>query len=127
MMGKIDYFDLKDMETRKAIFLKTDDNCYLVAFFASRIDGLRFPRELLPIIKDFYRNKSDLGKKAHFGQVMENYDQKVSIGDYFGYVSGGHSQATSKINEIIFGEHDFIEKHFLETIKTILAKEVNLI
>lgn len=123
MMKKIDSLDLRAMETGKAVFFQTADNCYFITFFASGIITLGSPKVKIPIIKDFYQNKAELGRRAYLGRTMESHDREVSIGNCFGYANSGGQSETTKINEIIFGEYNLIEKHFLEAIKKMLKLE----
>lgn len=122
-MKKIDILDLRAMETGKAVFAQTADNCYFIAFFASGIITLGAPKVKVPIIKDFYQNKAELGRRAYLGRTMESHDREIRRGDCFGYANSGGEVKTTKINEMIFGEYAAIEEHFLEAIKKMLKLE----
>lgn len=118
-MVKIKCFDLKRLEKRQAIFLKTEENCYFITYFVP-IVTLGSPDIATLIIKDFNGNKSQRGKKACFGKIIEHYDENPKVGECFSYATARDSVTTATVGEIKVGYFKDVEQLFLESIKKML-------
>ena len=118
-MVKIKYFDLKRLEKRQAIFLKTEDNCYFMTYFVP-IVTLGSPDIATLIIKDFNVNRSQKGKKACFGKTIEHYDENPKVGECFSYTTARDSVTTETVVEMKIGYFKDVEHHFLESPRRML-------
>ena len=102
----------------EAVFLKTADDCYLITHFKP---FLAKEESVKVIIKDINQNKSGMGKKAPFGKIMEFYSKNPRVGEKFVYKTADKVLATGVINQIMVGEFEDVEEHFLETIREMLG------
>lgn len=123
-MVNVKCFDLRyfNGKRNKAVFLKTESNCYFIGYFSLFLPEAG--KDAVLILKDFYQNKGDGGEKAYFGQAIrvKKIDLVIKAGDCFRYRTARGCEITEKIKEIKFGKSEQMEKHFLDTIKKMSEK-----